>query len=127
MTAVLAVSLIFFCTCCAGASMSSSRVEKPDEQTVEDIKNTKQIETIRKVMEEQGYSETQTENILITVTDTLPEIVITRIEPIEDEIGKGVMITGKKKERYNVYINKKGNVLGIKELKTDEYIFSTYE
>ena len=84
-------------------------------------------ETIRRAMEEQGYSEAQTENVLITITDTLPGIVINRAEPIVDEVGKGVMITEEKGEMYNVYINKRGNVFGIKELKTGEYIFSTYE
>lgn len=150
MTAALAVSLIFFCTCCAGASVSSPKVEEPDEETVAEVEDIEQMgefdgqeatkdervgqaevdnmkETIRRAMEEQGYSEAQTENVLITITDTLPGIVINRAEPIVDEVGKGVMITEEKGEMYNVYINKRGNVFGIKELKTGEYIFSTYE
>lgn len=131
--AVLAVLLVFSCTCCARKSSSSPEAENPSEQAVIEVESAGQAEAddmkevIRKTMEEQGYSEMSIENTAITVTDAVPGITFSQVEPINDEVGKGIKITGENGVEYNVYIDKTGNVFGIKDLKTGEYVFAVYE
>ncbi len=115
------------------AGVGSTGQEEPGEKTAAGVGSKGQEgkgdmkEIIWKVMEAQNYSEIQAENLLITVTDTLPGIVISGAEPIEDENGKGIGITEENGKKYNVYIDKTGNVFAIKDMETGKYVFSVYE
>lgn len=131
--AALAVLLVFSCTCCSGRSSPSSVAENTGEPAVNKIERAGQTEAddtkevIRKLMEEQGYGEPSIENTAAIVTDAIPGVVFSHVEQINDEAGKGIRITGENGAEYNVYIDKTGNVFGIKDLKTGEYIFAVYE
>lgn len=111
----------------------SPKPEKTDEWSTIEAENMGQTEgevtkeVIRKAMETRGYSESQIENTVITVTDALHGIMISQVEPIEEAVGKGIRITGKNGAEYDVYIDKSGNVFGIKDLKTGDYIYAAYE
>lgn len=132
-TAALAVLLVFSCTCCSGRSSPSSGAGNSGEQAVIETENTGQAddddikEVIRKTMEAQGYDEMSIVNTAFTINDAIPGVTFSKAEPINDKVGKGIRITGKNGAEYNVYIDKVGNVSGIKDLKTGDYVFAVYE